>query len=117
VFDARHDITVFVLLQSWTASHDQPFGVNRLNEIITGFHRRDTWDSNIKPTQICFFACSSSTPWDLKKLKSCFATPTPALPAPKKRMRCSESGNPEAAEAMRAELINPDRTTAPVPCI
>lgn len=60
-------------------------------------------------------ASSSERPSSLKKLINCLATPTPADPAPKKRILCSLGGRPEAAEESLAALMNPERTTAPVP--
>jgi len=53
----------------------------------------------------------------VKKLINWEATPTPAEPAPKKSMRCSVRGRPEAAEASFAAFMKPLRTTAPVPWI
>lgn len=61
-------------------------------------------------------ASSSERPSSLKKLNNCLATPTPADPAPKKRILCSSRGRSEAAAESFAALMNPDRTTAPVPC-
>lgn len=66
-------------------------------------------------TQICFVASASLKPWNLKNDSSCFATPIPAEPAPKNRMRCSASGLPEASDARCAAFRKPDSTTAPVP--
>lgn len=51
----------------------------------------------------------------VKKLMSCMATPTPAEPAPKNKIRWSLNGRPEAADESFAALINPESTTAPVP--
>lgn len=52
----------------------------------------------------------------MKKLRSCVATPTPADPAPRKRILWDVKGWPEAADDNLAALRKPDRTTAPVPC-
>lgn len=53
----------------------------------------------------------------MKKLMSCIATPTPAEPAPRNKILCDVMGRPDAAEDSLAALMNPDRTTAPVPWI
>ena len=66
-------------------------------------------------SQMLLRASSSERPSSLKKLSSCLATPTPADPAPKKRILCSLGGRPEAAAESFAALMKPDRTTAPVP--
>lgn len=52
-------------------------------------------------------------PSKVKNDSNCLATPIPADPAPKKRILCSERGVPDAAEASRAALKNPESTTAP----
>jgi hypothetical protein len=66
-----------------------------------------------QPTYILFLASSSLKPSNVKNDINCLATPIPADPAPKKRILCSERGNPDAAEASRAALKNPESTTAP----
>jgi hypothetical protein len=64
-----------------------------------------------------FRAWSVDSPLMVKKLINCIATPTPAEPAPKKRMRWDVKGFPDASEESLAALMKPDKTTAPVPCI
>lgn len=68
-------------------------------------------------TQICFAASASLMPWNVKKDSSCFATPMPAEPAPKNRMRCSVSGLPDASDARFAAFSKPESMTEPVPWI
>lgn len=53
----------------------------------------------------------------VKKDRSCFATPMPADPAPKKRILWSPNGFPEAADERFAALMKPDKMTEPVPWI
>lgn len=66
-------------------------------------------------TQICFVASASLIPSNLKKDSSCFATPIPAEPAPKNRMRCSVSGLPETWTQYLPHSGNP--TVRPSPCL
>ena len=56
-------------------------------------------------------------PWDVKNERSCFATPMPADPAPKKSILWSDKSLPEAADERRAALMKPDKMTDPVPWI
>lgn len=108
--------TLLVFLQARPACDDQAFRVDRLPP--TNIRRRCPRygkESNI--TQMRDLASASVSPWNLKNDISCWATPTPADPAPKKRMRWSAIGFPAASEARRAAFKKPDRTTAPVPCI
>jgi hypothetical protein len=64
---------------------------------------------------IRLLACPADNPCKVKKLVSCIATPTPAEPAPKNRIRWSFRSLPDAAEASLAAFMKPLRTTAPVP--
>jgi len=64
-------------------------------------------------TYILLFASSSDWPKKVKNDTSCLATPMPADPAPKKRIRWSSRRVPAAFEEIFAALMKPERTTAP----
>ena len=60
-------------------------------------------------------ASSGDNPREVKNERSCFATPMPAEPAPRKRILWSDKSLPEASAERRAALMKPDKMTDPVP--
>ena len=88
-------LPTLVLLQPSSVRNDQAFGVDSVD----------------------ILASSKLSPLIVKNESNRFATPTPADPAPKNNIRWSARGSLDAAEAIRAALMKPESTTAPVPWI
>ena len=99
-----------MVLKAFPIGSNQALGIDSLERCDEAFKKFQTPSSL---TYILALPSSSLIPINVKKERSCFATPIPADPAPKNRILCSKRGFPDAAEAKRAAFIKPERTTAP----
>ena len=91
---------------------------------LSCLEKYNLWSANLSPlssvtrpfvstSQKHSFACCSVSPSRTKNSTICFATPTPALPAPRNTARCPFTGIPVRFTALTIPAI----TTAPVPWI